>query len=410
MAQVLERVAALPADAVVHFSIFSVDGEGQRFIPRDALARIAAQSRAPVFGDLDSYLGTGAVGGRMTDIRSFGAAVAARVAPILRGSDAGAVEPGESSWSTPVVDWRALRRWDVDERRLPPGTEVRFRPPSLWEEHRSAVLGVAAAFAVLLLLIGRLLHERRQRLVAEAEARARMTELARANRISAAGELAAAIAHDLGQPLAAIRSNVESIELLLEAHPPRVPEARSALADVLRDDQRAADVIERLRSLFRKSGPQQGEVRIDRLFEDVIGMASGAARKRRVVIESELDAPPIAVRADVIELQQVFINLLLNALEAIPEGAARRKVVMSARRIAGGGIRLGIADSGTGVPEPERGRILEPFYTTKPDGTGVGLAIVRRIVESHGAKLEVSGSGLGGADFSFVLPEERAAA
>lgn len=405
MAEVLTRVAELPSDSIVHYTSISVDGAGQRFVPREALAKIAAQSRAPVFGDLDSYLDTGAVGGHMTDIRAFGAAVAMRVVDALGGTAESRVpRAGEGSWSAPVVDWRALQRWGVDEGRLPPGTDVRLRVPSLWEEHRGAIAGTTTAFGLLLTLVLWLLHERRRRIRAEAEAGARMTELARANRISAAGELAAAIAHDLGQPLAAIQSNVESIELLLEADPPRLDEARAALADVRRDDQRAADVIGGLRSLYRKSEARPDLVRVDGLVGDMIRMAAGIATRRRVLIESDLDPRPMTVRADAIQLQQVFVNLMLNALDAIPDEAVQRRVVLSARRVEGG-IRLAVADSGPGVPEADRARIFEPFYTTKANGTGVGLAIVRRIVESLGARVDVSRSPAGGAEFSFVLPE-----
>lgn len=409
MATLLERVAALPPDTIVHCTIFSLDGDGQRFVPRDALARIAAASNAPIFGDIDSYMGTGAVGGQMSSTRDFGAAIATHLTPILHGGAPVEPAPGATnSWSTPVVDWRAVRRFGVDPDRLPTGIDIRYREPSAWEEHQIAILGIAAAFLLLLALVVRLLHERRQRVRAEKEASARLTELARANRISAAGELAAAVVHDLGQPLAAIQSNVESMELLLEADPPRLGEARAALADVRRDDQRAADVIDRLRSLFRKSEPQPGRLAIESLVNDVVRMAEGAASRRRVVLVTDLDAAPMTVSADSVQLQQVLINLLLNALDAIPEGASRRRVAIEARRAAGGGIRIAVGDSGPGVAEDERTRIFEPFYTTKSDGTGVGLAIVRRIVESYGSQVFVGTSALGGAEFSFVLPDLEA--
>jgi signal transduction histidine kinase len=409
MTPLLERVATLPPDTIVYYSIFSVDGDGQRFIPRDALAKIAAASNAPIFGDLDSYMGTGAVGGQMTDVRAFGAAIATHTAPILRGGPPVEPPPGVSnSWSAPVVDWRALKRFGVPASRLPAGVDIRYREPTLWEAHRLALLGVAAAFLVLLALVIRLLQERRQRFRAEREASARLTELARANRISAAGEMAAAIVHDLGQPLAAIQSNVESIELLLGADPPRLDEARAALADVRRDDERAAGVIGRMRSLFHKSGPSLAPLRANGLVEELTRMVSGAASRRRAVIETDVDPLPMVVRADAIQLQQVFINLVLNALEAIPEGAARRSVAISARRVDGGGIRFAVGDSGPGIAEADRARVFEPFYTTKETGTGVGLAIVRRIVESFGARIEIGASRLGGAEFSFVLPEIKA--
>ncbi len=405
MGALLERVATLPPDTIAYFSIFSVDGDGQRFIPRDALTRIAAASNAPVFGDLDSYLGSGAVGGYMTDVRAFGAAIATHAAPVLRGEPPAEPAPGASnSWSTPIVDWRALRRFGVEASRLPPGIDIRYREPSLWEENRPAITGVAAAFLVLVALVIRLLAERRQRIRAEQEASARLTELARANRISAAGELAAAVVHDLGQPLAAIQSNVEAIELLLESEPVRLEEARAALADVRRDDQRAADVIERLRSLFRKSEPRRGRVAIDAIVNDVARMAEGIAKRKAVAIETDLDAAPMIVDADAVQLQQVLVNLMLNALDAIADGQSRRRIAVIARRTMGGGIRIAVGDSGPGIAEDRRAVVFEPFFTTKAQGTGVGLAIVRRIVESYGAQVVVGTSSLGGAEFSFVLP------
>jgi C4-dicarboxylate-specific signal transduction histidine kinase len=212
------------------------------------------------------------------------------------------------------------------------------------------------------------------------------------------------VVHDLGQPLAAIQSNVESLELLLEAQPPRLEEARAALADVRRDNQRAADVIGRLRSLFRKSEPQRGRVAIGPLVKDVVRMAEGAASRKRVVLEADIDPAPMLVNADTVQLQQVLINLLLNALDAIPDGSVQRRIALVARRAKGGGIHLAVGDSGPGIAEDRKAVIFEPFYTTKSQGTGVGLAIVRRIVESYGAQVVVGTSALGGAELSFVLP------
>lgn len=401
----LERVSTLPPDTIVHYTLFSRDPDGQIFIPHDALIRIAEASNAPIFGEIDSYMGTGAVGGQMTGVRRFGAAIANDLTPILRGGAPGEPPlPSANAWSAPVVDWRALRRFGVDLSRLPAGIDIRHRQPSAWEAYRFSILGIAAAFLLLLGLVIQLLHERRQRVRAEQEASARLTELACANRISAAGELAAAIVHDLGQPLAAIQSNVESMELLLDASPPRLAEARAALADVRRDDQRAADVIGRLRSLFRKSPPQLGRVAIETLVADVVRMAEGVARRKKVVIETQLDSSPMTVNADAVQLQQVLINLLLNALDAIHEDNPRKRIAIVAQHAPGGGIRVAVGDSGPGIAEDERLRIFAPFYTTRTDGTGVGLAIVRRIVESYGSRVAVGASALGGAEFSFVLP------
>lgn len=404
MADLLARIAALPAGSFVHCSVFSRDGNGQRFVPREALVRIAAVSPVPVFGEFDSYFGDGIVGGQVVDTAAFGSHIARRVEAILRGEEKSAFGHDAPALSKSVVDWRQLKRWGIDESLVPAGVEVRFRAPSAWEEHRGLVLGALAAILLQMLLIGGLLRERRQRRLAEAEARARLTELARANRIAAAGEMGASIAHDLGQPLAAIQSNVESIELLLEAGPPGIAEARAALADVRRDNQRAADVIARLRALFRKSESRPERVDLAPLVRDVAHLAAGLANRKKIALETAVSPDLPAVWADAVQLQQVFVNLVNNAFDAIPDGAPRRQVVISARPHASGGVRLSVSDSGSGIAPGERARVLEPFYTTKSAGTGVGLAIVRRIVEAHGGTLTIGDSPLGGAEVAFTLP------
>ena len=199
LAEVLRRCASLPAHSVIFYFNFGTDAAGAAYADERVLADLHAAANAPLFATHSVYLGSGIVGGRlmsMDDLARHTADVAVR---LLYGASPGSIRVPPQVPAQPIFDWRELQRWGIPESRLPPGSVVRYRTPSLWQEHRGTVLSATVAMAILVFLIIGLLYERARRQKAEHVSRQRLAELARLNRLSTAGELAASIAHELGQ-------------------------------------------------------------------------------------------------------------------------------------------------------------------------------------------------------------------
>jgi two-component system sensor kinase FixL len=230
-------------------------------------------------------------------------------------------------------------------------------------------------------------------------------ELAHASRVSVLGQLASSLAHELSQPLGAILRNVEAAELLLQAPQPDIEELQAIVSDIHRDDQRAGDVIDRLRSLLKRSALETQPIALESLIADVTALLRADALSRHVTIACSVQAGMRPIVADRVHLSQVLINLIINAMDAvIDEEASRRRVTVTARSADARTVELTVRDFGPGVPEGQLGHIFEPFFTTKAAGMGMGLSICRTIVHAHGGSLAAGNDPSGGAVFTVRLP------
>jgi signal transduction histidine kinase len=238
----------------------------------------------------------------------------------------------------------------------------------------------------------------------ELEAQRTRDEMAHFTRVSTMGELTASLAHELSQPLTGILANAQAAQRLLAATPPNLEEVRASLGDIVADDRRAGDIIRRLRELLKKSEPRRMVLDLNALVEDVVKLVGSDALSRSVSITVDPDPALPPLRADRVQLQQVVLNLLMNAMEAMattPEGA--RAVSIRTQCLDGQAAHVSVKDAGPGITEDALARIFEPFYTTKPDGMGMGLSIARSIVEAHGGRLWATGNPSGGATFHFTV-------
>jgi two-component system, LuxR family, sensor kinase FixL len=219
------------------------------------------------------------------------------------------------------------------------------------------------------------------------------------------GELTASLAHELNQPLTAILSNAETAQDLLESSTVNLDEIREILADIVEDDKRAGEVIHRLRRLLRKGSLDFAPLDVGETVSEVARLVSGDAALRNVAVRLELAAELPPARGDRVQLQQVVLNLVLNALDAMRESTAGdRTLVLRTARESPHALRVTVRDSGAGIDAAHLDHIFDAFYTTKPDGLGMGLAIARSIVEAHGGELVAMSNPEGGSTFSFTLP------
>jgi PAS domain S-box-containing protein len=245
---------------------------------------------------------------------------------------------------------------------------------------------------------------------AEAEALQHREELGHLSRVAAMGELAASIAHELNQPLSGITSNASAGQRFIDRGDVDLRELRDLLGDIMADGRRAGDVIRGIQRMVKKGVPNRQRVNLNDLVINVARMVSPNAMLQSCEVETSLEPnlPPIG--ADPIQLQQVLLNLVINAFDAMRDTPKpNRKIVIATERSGDGAIHASVRDYGIGIPEEARERLFEHFFTTKPKGLGMGLAIVRSIVESHGGTIAAENVDGGGARFYFALPASGAA-
>jgi C4-dicarboxylate-specific signal transduction histidine kinase len=543
LGEVLRRIAALPDGTILLLSGFTVDGAGRSFLGVGILPTISAAANRPAFSVFGPTLGAGVVGGSMVDFRELGAEAARVLVRILSGevvAESGAGEAGNRL----LVDWRQLRRWRLDESRLPSGTQVLYREPTLWEQYRWGIVSALGLLVSQTLVVVALLFERRrrrraqaalegsealnravlaalpsqlavidgdgviihvneewtafarqnggegdprlsvganylevcrravrasdptagralamiesvlnggnegqpleyfggrpgedrwfemqvrrldhaggnavivhrditERKLAEAEARRTLGTMAHLERVAAVGELASALAHELNQPLTAILANAQAAQQWLATPSPDLAEVRETVDDIVAEDVRAGEVIWRMRGLLRKGELRADAVDLNEIAREVTRLVANDALLRGASIELDLTPALPKVRGDAVQLQQVLLNLLVNALHAVADEAPDRRRLVVRTKTVDGSVEATVEDSGKGIAESDLRHVFEPFFTTKGEGLGVGLSISRSIVEAHGGRISAENRADGGASFRVRLPAGSPAA
>ena len=525
-AEVLQRLAALPANSIIFTPGYFTDGTGPIITPRQSVQQMAEAASAPLYGHIDTFVGAGAVGGVMVAYEDQAKHAAAIIVRLLEG-EAPAAIPAMTMQAVPIVDWRQLRRWGLDERRLPADAVVKFRAPSLWDQHRQTFAIGLAVVLLQAMLIGALLFERRGRrrtAMALEESERRMKLAARAARLSMwiwdfdrnhiwavprsrqqkdmprehaidfqeflltthpadrgevqravlhalekdeefhieyrviegsdvrwiaargragqpdgrrvagvaiditerkrvemqaeqdraalermtrasmLGQLSASIAHELNQPLAAILANAEAARKMLDGAHPDVAELRAICDDIASENHRAAEVIRRLRDLYKRGDIEMTQLDLNALIRESLDLVSTELLSRHVNAVTVLEPSLPAIKGSRVQLQQVLLNLILNAADAM-SGNPNTDIVMTVRtESADDTVRLSVVDRGCGIAATDLKKVFDPFWSTKRGGMGMGLAISRTIVAAHGGILSACNNAERGATFCVALP------
>lgn len=271
-----------------------------------------------------------------------------------------------------------------------------------WFEKRVQVLGSPGRGAVIVNV------DVTERRLAESEARRHHTEIAHLNRVAAMGELASSLAHELNQPLTAILTNAQAARRLLARPSPDLAEIGASLNDIVEDDQRAGDVIHRMRALLRKEESRVTAVDLNDAVRRVVRLVSSDAHLRKATITVDPAAGLPAVSGDGVQLQQVILNLVVNGLDAVAERPPDQRRVEIRTSAGNGRVAVTVSDSGRGIPAEDEARVFEPFFTTKAHGLGMGLAICRSIVDAHVGRLIMRSAAGGGAEFECEFPALQA--
>jgi PAS domain S-box-containing protein len=529
LAEMLRQSTSLPPHSVVVHLHVIVDAAGFTIEHKQAMKSLRQASNSPIFGPYEGQFGAGIVGGRLMPDRSLGIRAAQVAVRVLRGDDPSLITMSPMKHLPPVFDWRELQRWGISESRLPAGSTVHYRLPSLWEAYRWQVLGIVCVVALQSLLIAGLFVQRRRRgraehALAENEHKLRLItdslpvligyidreqryqfsnqafhdwfgvapdtvrgrtmwdvtgeqfygrirpfveralageqvafaadtvledghrlsvdgihvpdqnelgetrgfyslvmdvtarnlaqqeagrlqdELAHAGRVSLMGVLAATLAHELNQPLTAILSNAQAAQRFLKSSSPNLQEIAEILEDIALDDERASEVIRRIRDLVKKEPVDFRMLDLAELLPGVERLTHKNALLRNIQVSLEVAPDLPQVRGDRVQLQQVLLNLLLNAFDATENSKSECRAVTVGARREDAQVIVEVRDHGVGIPAEIYHRLFEPFQSSKKQGLGMGLSISKAIVERHGGDLWAENSPGGGATFYVSLP------
>jgi PAS domain S-box-containing protein len=246
-----------------------------------------------------------------------------------------------------------------------------------------------------------------QQRLAEDEANELRRKLTHVGRVTMLGQLSSALAHELSQPLSAIQHNAETAQLLLTREKLDMPLLREIVADILRDDRRAAQVVQRLRAWLKQGRLHSESVRLSDVAQDVLALVRAEAAMKHVSLECNVPQSLPPVLGDRIHLSQVLLNLIMNAMDAVGGGSeTRRQITIEARRASNHSCEVSVSDSGPGIAPEALEQVFEPFFTSKNEGMGIGLSISRSIIEAHGGKLWAENGPRGGATFRFTVPAQ----
>lgn len=279
-----------------------------------------------------------------------------------------------------------------------------FSPPlfSFHVERHDNLIALFAFLTTSLIITGLAAKIRK---LSEEEAQHTHAELARYARVAILGELTASIAHEVNQPLAGVVSSGDACRRWLANHPPNIERANQSLERIIRDADRASKVLERVRNLVKNTPPRKTNVIVSEAIQEVIVLTRSDVRQNEIRLDTQFadDLPPVLV--DPIQLQQVCLNLIVNAIESLKRlRDDPRNLLVRAEKDQSNGVLLTISDTGEGIDFENTEEIFNAFYSTKPDGMGMGLAVSRSIIEAHGGRLWVSGNMPRGAKFQFTLP------
>jgi C4-dicarboxylate-specific signal transduction histidine kinase len=527
-ATLLKRLAQLPRDAIVFTPGYFQDRDGRNTMPQASVAAMAAVASAPIYGPFNTFIGTGAVGGRMPNFTEMGRQAGTLANALLSGASPASLAPVTPTPAQMQVDWRQVVRWGIAPSAIPPDTIEHFKEPTFWEQHRDTALAGASLMLLQAGLIAWLLAERhrRQRVTAalarseqqmnlaahaarlsmwswddrrktarvnpppaaptptqpratndigtpldrvyaqdrdaleraivqaleqgkeldheyrvpgrggellwmaargradpgdrrqllgvvfditqrkraEHQAERDRAALRHMTRVALLGQLSASIAHQLNQPLASILANAEAAQKVLQREPVDLAELRDICDDIVAEDHRAADVIRRLGALFKQGEPLVVAVDVNALVRETIDLLRTELLTRHVIAETRLAPDLPQVDGDRVQLQQLLLNLFVNAADAMNEIPPAERRLTITTQPAGAFVEVRVADRGPGITATDADSVFEAFWSTKANGMGIGLAICRSIANAHRGSLTMSNAAQGGAVFCALLP------
>lgn len=398
--------SGLPRSSIILVLTIFQDSEGRKFVPRDVAKEIANVSGAPAYGVYSTYIDGGVVGGHVGTFKSMGEQMGLMAAQAARDDMSGPrLVVGKDG---PLLDWAQVMRWGIDPTRIPVDAMVINHSVSAWEKYRTEILTLIGVILLQSATIAALFVQRRRKQRLESELALERMELSYLSRTTQLGELSGALAHELNQPLTSILANAEAAKSLLIKEPLDLEEFRAIVEDIILDDRRAANVITQLRSLMIRGESRLVPMDLNEAINKTLMLARSELLARQTRVDTMLDMPDIKILGNIAQLQQVVLNLLLNAADAMADlPSSKREISIETKNKGAGRCELVVTDCGGGVQPDRLQDLFKPFVSTKKASLGLGLAICRSIVQAHGGTLQFDATIKRGARVILTLPSAK---
>jgi signal transduction histidine kinase len=399
-------LAGLSNQTAVVYLNYTVDEDGNDYVPAELLETLCRESASPFFGMSESYLGRGVVAGVGFSLREIG-----REAAQLVSSPASIEEQAVRAVAAEIlVDARVLDRFGIPRDRLPADARVLFDPPQFWQEYWLQITAGVAMLVIQGVLLLTLAIQYRQRVRAEQTVSEQRDQLAHAGRVSMMGQLAAALAHELGQPLGAILNNVEAAAMLLQNDSSaNATELRDIISDIAADEERADLVLARIRSMIKQQTFTVSRIDPVAVVRDAATLAQVRLKNAGISLIVDCPASLPEIAGDSILLQQALLNLINNSADAIGAAGDRKGLagaITICLRQEDRSAAFSVSDNGGGIDEQTHSleQVLQPFQTSRTDGMGMGLPIVATIAEQHDGSLRLENRPGDGLTVTLTVP------
>ena len=401
--EILRRCASLPDNSAIYYVTFGTDAAGAAYADERVVADLHAAANAPLFAAFSVYLGAGIVGGPLMAIDNLSRRTADVAVRLLNGAAPKSINVPLQLPGQPMFDWRELQRWGISESRLPAGSVVRYRAPSLWSVYRGMVLSAVGVLAVQSLLIAGLLYQRRARQRAELDSRRNLALAADASRRQTIAALTGSIGHDLAQPLSVIIFNAQALRNMVTGNRATSDTIGEILSDIQTQGVRATQIIDRHRTMLQSRQLDKKPIDLHAVITETVTLVAHEMSARQVESTVDLSAKRCVIDGDQVLLQQVFVNLVMNAMDAMAETPPGQRHVTIRSNVRTNDVEVSVRDMGSGLPADVLGTLFSPFVTTKAHGLGIGLTIVRSIVDAHDGTIVARNNPDGGATFTVTL-------
>jgi signal transduction histidine kinase len=409
LSEMLRRCANLPDHSAIFYLNFGTDTAGAAYADERVLAQLHATANAPVFGSQSVHLGSGAVGGTMMPVDTLAHDTADVAIRLLNGAPPRSINVPPLQPDPPIFDWRELQRWGIAESQLPAGSVVRYRQPSLWSEYRGTVLAAVGVVTLQSLLITALLYQRRERQRAETDSRRNLALAADVSRRETMSALTSSMGHELGQPLGAIVSNAQALQMMVTANRATTETIGEVLGDIQSQGLRASEIVDRHRTMLKSHQLDKKPIDLHSVLNETLSLVEHTMSTRQVEATIDVSPTPCVINGDPVLLQQVFVNLVVNAVDAMAGIPPARRLVSISSDVRATDVDVTVRDSGPGLPADRLDNLFMPFVTTKPRGLGIGLTIVQTIVDAHGGVVAARNHPEGGAIFTVTLRRSTSA-
>jgi signal transduction histidine kinase len=405
--ETLTLVHNLPKNSIIFVPYFTTDSKLVHYHNTEAIRLMSREATAPIFHISDLGVGDGSLGGYFLSFVKVGSLTGKVAVKILNGSDPNSIMVTEKDYYDYAFDWRQLKRWNIaDSDLIPEGSTILFKEINYFDEYKWIVGAILLFFVLQSMLIANLIRlNRNQKLMTKkiVETENRYREFLHEDRSLRLGQLTASLSHELNQPLTAILSTAQAGINFINSNEATPELLKQIFQKIVENDKRGASILSSIRGMMKLESREKEKVNLNSLINEGIAVITGEGRKRNIKIIVSLSEEPVYIFADRIQIEQIILNFIFNALQSMEKINTSSKMIDITQSFNGDDVTISVRDYGEGIPEFLKEKLFNPFFTSKKEGMGIGLSICRFIIDDHDGKIWAENMPDGGAEFSFSL-------